>query len=370
MKILLVQDHLRSGGTERQTLLLSRAFAAAGHATTLLTFRPGGALASTLDASVTHQVLQPFDTGLDWFAPGLNRAAIQLAPDITLCMGRMANCYAGGLQRHLPRSVVFSTMRTGKTLPWLFRRSLRETRHIVANSQEAKQNLIAAHPVPSEKISVIYNSLVFPPASSGASGVIPPAAEATRAAQGAGRATTVLLCVAMFRLEKNQKELIEIAAGLPADLDWQLWFAGDGPARVQCERLATEKKLAARIKFLGWQRDPGPLYAAANVAVHASRSESLSNFIIEAQAAGLPAVVYDAQGISECVLPGDTGFVIPPNDRASFQARLVALARESDDARQGRRTRAAAHARLTFDPQRQVAAYLELFQKLSASSAP
>ena len=46
MKILLVQDYLRSGGTERQTILLANAFRAAGHAASLVTFRPGGALAS------------------------------------------------------------------------------------------------------------------------------------------------------------------------------------------------------------------------------------------------------------------------------------------------------------------------------------
>ena len=128
------------------------------------------------------------------------------------------------------------------------------------------------------------------------------------------------------------------------------------------------EKLTARVKFLGWQRDPGPFYAAADVAVHASRSESLSNFIIEAQAAGLPAVVYAAQGIGECMIPGETGYVIEPHDRAAFLAALLRLAREGGAERQARRDRAAAHARLTFDPQRQVAAYLQLFQKLSASS--
>jgi predicted ABC-type transport system involved in lysophospholipase L1 biosynthesis ATPase subunit len=44
MKILIIQDHLRSGGTERQSVLLANAFAAAGHPATLLTFRPGGPL--------------------------------------------------------------------------------------------------------------------------------------------------------------------------------------------------------------------------------------------------------------------------------------------------------------------------------------
>jgi glycosyltransferase involved in cell wall biosynthesis len=190
----------------------------------------------------------------------------------------------------------------------------------------------------------------------------------------------------MFRPEKNQRALIEIAAGLPADLDWQLWLAGDGSERAACERLAAQcragspnpaasgstqpNSAAAPIKFLGWQRDPTPLYTAADIAVHASGSESLSNFLIEAQAHGLPAVAYHAQGIAECFVPGDTGFVIPRDDPAAFRARLATLAREDPATRQARSVRAQAYARTTFDRSRQVVAYLELFSKLVLASTP
>ncbi|MFM9091816.1 MAG: hypothetical protein ACKOUK_08765 [Verrucomicrobiota bacterium] len=43
MRLLILQDRLRSGGTERQSILLANAFAAAGHVVTLLTFRPPAA---------------------------------------------------------------------------------------------------------------------------------------------------------------------------------------------------------------------------------------------------------------------------------------------------------------------------------------
>jgi glycosyltransferase involved in cell wall biosynthesis len=174
----------------------------------------------------------------------------------------------------------------------------------------------------------------------------------------------------MFRPEKNQRELIENASGLPADLDWQLWLAGDGRARAECERLAREKGLAGRVVFLGWQRDPSPFYAAADLAVHASASESLSNFLIEAQARGLPAVAGAAQGIDECFVPGDTGFVIAPGDRAAFRSAILAVAREPAAARLARGARARAYARATFDPQRQTSAYLALFEKLAAVARP
>ena len=360
MQILILQDYLRSGGTERQSVLLANAFAAAGHATTLLTFRPGGALRPT-GGDLDLRSLQPVDLHLDWFAPGLGPTVRKLRPDVILCMGRMANCYSGHLQRAHPDSVVIGTLRTGKNLPFLFSRSLQRVRHIVANSHDARAILTARYNVPAEKISVIHNSLVFPAAAPPSSGV------ALRTQHGATHATTVLLNVAMFRPEKNQRELIHLAAALPAAADWQLWLAGDGPARAECERLAAQLNLTARVRFLGFLRDPAPLYAAADVAVHASASESLSNFLIEAQAHGLPAVAYAAQGIPECFIPGRTGWVIPRDDRPAFLAALAPLFQLTPPARAELAAAARHFARTAFDPARQVAAYLDLFSNLTAS---
>jgi glycosyltransferase involved in cell wall biosynthesis len=110
------------------------------------------------------------------------------------------------------------------------------------------------------------------------------------------------------------------------------------------------------------------LYAAADVAVHASTSESLSNFLIEAQAHGLPAVAYAAQGIGECFVPDRTGWMIPRADRPAFIAALVPLFQRSASARAALAAEARAFARTTFDPTRQVAAYLDLFARLSAGA--
>jgi glycosyltransferase involved in cell wall biosynthesis len=190
-----------------------------------------------------------------------------------------------------------------------------------------------------------------------------------RAQHGAGPGTTVLLNVAMFRPEKNQRELLEIAVGLPASTDWQLWLAGDGPARAACEARAKELgPLADRVRFLGFHANPAPLYAAADVAVHASWSEALSNFLIEAQAHGLPAVAATAQGIRECFLPGETGWEIPRGDHAAFRAALTRLMADPPAERARRSAAAREFARGRFDPARQVDAYLQLFARLAASA--
>jgi glycosyltransferase involved in cell wall biosynthesis len=361
MKILIIQDFLRSGGTERQSILLANSFAAGGHATSLLTFRPGGALAQTVSSAVARRTLQPFDCHLDWFAPGLSATVRRIEPDVVLCMGRMANGYAGRLQSRFPGLAVVGTMRTGRKLPAAYVRSLAVVRRVITNSRAARDTLVRDYSVPGEKIAVIHNSLVFPAAAATADSAV---REKTRATFGASGSTTVLLSVAMFRPEKNQRELIETLAALPSDLDWQLWLAGDGPARADCEQRVGALRLESRVKFPGFQRDPTNLYFAGDIAVHASRHEALSNFLIEAQAHGLPAVAFQAQGIEECFVPGETGWAIPAGQRAEFCAALERLIREPSSARATRSAAARAFARAAFAPDRQVAAHLDLFAQL------
>ena len=368
MKILVVQDHLRSGGTERQTLLLAHGFAAAGHTVRLLTFRPGGALARET-APLDVSTLQPRDLGLDWFAPGLARAARAFAPDIVLTMGRMANCYGTTLARALPRAAVIGTMRTGKPLPWLFRRSLRTATHVVANSHAARDHLIQNLSLPPYHLTVIHNSLVFPVTTT-ATTPSAPTREALRAQHGASPTTAVLLNVAMFRPEKNQRALLPIVANLPPSFDWQLWFAGDGPALAATQALTRAHPHSSRIKFLGFHRDPTPLYHAADLAVLTSQRESLSNFLIEAQAHGLPAVAYDAQGVAEAFAPGFSGELIPaaaPDAPARFTATLTRLL--ADPTRRAAMATASRHHAAThFAPAAQIQAYLDLFTRLRQSA--
>jgi len=282
-------------------------------------------------------------------------------------MGKTANCFAGRIQRRaaarkLPTKVV-ATLRAGGRILSLYYSSIKNAAHVVANSIEAAGNLVNEHGLARAKVSVIHNSLVFP----GTSWAID---QDLRTKLGAGPSTTVLLSVGMFRPEKNQRALLEMAAGLPADWDWRLWLAGEGPERGPCEKLAEGLGIAGRVRFLGFQADPGPLYRAADIAVHASREEALSNFLIEAQAHGLPAVACHALGIRECFIPGRTGWDVAQGDYEGFRASLALLAADSPTERAARSEEARAFALREFDPARQVAAYIRLFESLLGISRP
>ncbi|MET0262754.1 MAG: glycosyltransferase [Rariglobus sp.] len=360
MKITLLQDILRSGGTERQSVLLAHAFAASGHQVQVITFRPGGTLSATL-APVPRRCLQPFDTGFNWLAPRLVATLRASAPDVVLCMGRMANCHAGRVKGALPDTVVIGTMRTGKKLPWSFRRSLRQVDHVVANSAESAGILVRDYRLTEKRVSVIHNALVFPP-----QGAIAVRDESLRRQHGAGPQTLVLLCVGMLRPEKNQRALIEIAAMLDTGINWQLWLAGEGDARAGCKETAKKMGVQDRVKFLGFQSDPTPLYHAADIAVLASKAESLSNFLIEAQAHGLPAVAYAAGGVAECIQNNVTGAVITADDATGFREALTHFAHSTERRTEAGR-KAKAFARAAFDPARQAQAYLDLFTRLRSA---
>ena len=358
MKIIVLQDRLRGGGTERQSVFLAQAFAAAGHATTLVTFRPGGVLAAALPGSgVTRRTLQPFDTGLDWFAPGLQRTLRTLAPDVVLCMGRMANCHGARIQAALPRAAVVATLRTGKPLPAAFRKSLRAVRHIVANSAFVR----AARAVPlgaDDRCTVISNALLFPELF---------------AAPPEPRSPPMILNVAQFRRGKGQSDLIEACLALPRDLAWRLELVGDGPERGRCERVLavvdrlSSAGLADRIVFHGWQENPLAFYRQASIAALASLPgyESLPNFLVEAQCAGVPVVTTDADGAAECLVDGRSGLVVPAGDRPALTAALATLLRDAPR-RAAMSAVARDFARVKFDPKTVVGAYLDLFGRLIA----
>ncbi len=345
------------GGTERQSVLLANAYAAAGHETHLLTFRPGGRLVADVSPHVQHVVLQTHDRGIDWWAPGLTSTLRMERPDIVQLMGRAAQILGWNLPRALPTARFVATFRTGKSVPWLHRLTLRRAHAVVANSEEARARLAAAYGVRGPQVCVIRNAVAAPASPP------PGTREILRQELKVEPETVVFLCTAMLRREKGHRDLLSIAAGLDLDVPWELWIAGEGPELAPCRELAQRLRIAGRIRFLGLRHDVGRLYVAADVAVLASRSESLPNFLVEAQWLGLPVVAANVAGVGETFAPEVSGMLIPVGDHRRFSATLRALALDPERrSRMGHAGRA--YASREFDPAQQNKRYLALFNEL------
>jgi glycosyltransferase involved in cell wall biosynthesis len=106
---------------------------------------------------------------------------------------------------------------------------------------------------------------------------------------------------------------------------FELVLAGDGPERSRLESLALELGLQSRTTFAGDIDDVPRLMASAHLLVHPSRSEGLSNTILETMAEGVPVVATDVGSTKELVKDGETGFLVPADEPALLADRIKRL---------------------------------------------
>ncbi len=188
---------------------------------------------------------------------------------------------------------------------------------VVCNSQAAADRLRAAG-LKSNKIAVIGNALpdqAFTPT---------PAALPKR--PGVVR---IGMVARMNHRYKNHSGFLRIAAQIrQRHPQAEFVLVGDGPLRQDLEREAATLGLGPSAIFLGDRQDMPAVLASIDVAVNTSDSESLSNVILEAMAAGLPTVAYNVGGNSE-LLSDKSGTLVAAGDEASFASAVENLLADS-----------------------------------------
>jgi glycosyltransferase involved in cell wall biosynthesis len=105
----------------------------------------------------------------------------------------------------------------------------------------------------------------------------------------------------------------------------RLCLVGDGPKRQSIENLARELGIHARVDFMGNRDDVPSILAASDIFVLASKSEMLPISILEAMRAGLPVIASDVGGVSEAVVHGETGFLVPSGSVSPLAKALTKL---------------------------------------------
>jgi glycosyltransferase involved in cell wall biosynthesis len=142
---------------------------------------------------------------------------------------------------------------------------------------------------------------------------------------------------------------------------------GEGDKLEETRQRAIERGVLDRVEFVD---PPAPVEAelhAAQFAIHPSRTEGLSNAILEELAAGLPVIATDVGGTRLLVEDGVNGFVVPPGDEHQLAKRLAELA-ASPDLRSGMalEARQRVHA---FDWRTCTDKYIGLFEAAIAKGA-
>jgi glycosyltransferase involved in cell wall biosynthesis len=151
------------------------------------------------------------------------------------------------------------------------------------------------------------------------------AREALRTAEGVPDARPVISLVQ--RLSPPKTPLVFVQALpriLAAHPGAAVWIVGDGPLRAITEAAVAATGLGARVRFLGLRKDVPGVLAASDVTVHSSLREGLPRVVLEALAVGTPVVATDVGGVSDAVVNGVNGLLVPPEDPAALAGAVLA----------------------------------------------
>ncbi len=138
--------------------------------------------------------------------------------------------------------------------------------------------------------------------------------------------TKIVLTCSRLGPEKNVETLLRAFAEAAGSVGAVLVLIGDGPQRKFLEGLASSLNIADKVRFMGSmppEKMPD-LYAGADMFLFASLTDTQGLVVVEAKAAGLPAVAVGALGVKDMVKHGDDGFLCE-NDPHELARRTVEL---------------------------------------------
>ncbi|MDA4126129.1 MAG: glycosyltransferase [Thaumarchaeota archaeon] len=142
-----------------------------------------------------------------------------------------------------------------------------------------------------------------------------------------------VLFVGRLVLRKGVDLLLKAFKSLQVDMpDIEFDIVGDGPEMPTLKRLAADLSLGGRVKFHGALvgSELYDRFAMADVLVLPARStggdvEGFGTVFLEAGVFGMPSVGTRTGGISEAVLDGKTGLLVPEDDAQALEQAIRKL---------------------------------------------
>ena len=102
-------------------------------------------------------------------------------------------------------------------------------------------------------------------------------------------------------------------------------IVGEGSLRSMLEARCRELRISQKVTLAGWREDVPEILSVLDVIVLPSLNEAVGRILIEAGAAGKPAVASHVGGIPEIIRDGETGILVPPQDAASLARAISSL---------------------------------------------
>lgn len=115
-----------------------------------------------------------------------------------------------------------------------------------------------------------------------------------------------------------------------------LTVVGDGPAKVELERLSAELGLKDRVRFIGRVEHNEVFWylAESDIYVSPTMVETHGYSVVEAAACGLPVITTKVGFPAELVINGKTGFVVEPGSEEALLKAMQKMLADPDFLRQ------------------------------------
>jgi len=172
-----------------------------------------------------------------------------------------------------------------------------------------------------------------------------------RADHGIPSGVPLGLFVGRIAHEKNIGFLLQVTGHLlRSHPDFILVIAGEGPAQKSLMRAARQAGIERNVRFIGYLDRENELprcYAAADVFMFASHTETQGLVLIEAMACGLPVVGLAEMGTRDILCP-NRGAITPPEEVEAFSQAVASLIRDPQQ-RQHLSTEAVEYSRAWSD---------------------
>jgi len=353
MTIAHVIDSMEVGGAEAVVSSLCRLQAAAGHRVSVHCLFKGGAVAEKLETDGFRVVVHgPAAAGrLIW---RLFREFRRVRPNVVHCHNKAATVHAAPAARTAGVCAVFSTRHGMAAPPYRLRKDFKYwicaalfCNRVVAVCEAARRNMYRNAGALARRVIIIRNG-AYPARSSGGR-------------PAASHHGFKIVTVGRLAPVKNYQGLLRsVAAALPQVPDLQLWIVGDGREADLLKALVAELGIEQSVQFLGEQRFVGDWLSGADLFVLSSVSEGLPISILEAMAAGLPAIVTDVGGMPELLSLSDAGKVVPAGKVDLLAQAITEFASRRQDLKALGYKARCCYLRY-FRPERMAGEYLNLY---------
>lgn len=378
LRVLLVPSayYPHTGGIEETTRRLALEFQRRGHRALVVTNRwPKGTLPREHLGGVevrrlrlelpgrTPRAMAGFAAVAPHSAFEFLRLSAAFRPDLVHVHGAGPNAvYVAFLRRLIGTPVVFSAhgefrndaheaFERSRALRWALRTLLRRAAAVTAPSQvvldELADEFVLAAPA-----SVVPNAVDL--------------SEFAGERSSAPHADGYLFAAGRLVRQKGLDLLLRAYAGVRPQLGRRrLVIAGEGPERADLARLASGLGLGDSVSFPGAVDRPrlAELMQGAELFAFPSRQEAFGIALLEAMAAGTPAVATSVGGIPEFASDGRSAVLVSPNDPDALGAALVRVATDEELRRRLVEGGRAVAARLSWS--RLVPRYEELYAEVA-----